>query len=258
MIIGDNTDPEFQNFLYKLQINTANNKAARSEKTVELHASWIHEKLLSKKNSRILDVGCGIGLYSIALSKLGHSVCGVDISPQMINHAKRLCQNCEFIISDILKLELHKKFDLIIFTYSTFNFFSSTQRNKFLKKMYSFLNPDGIFYFESIRFMPHEMQSKVFIFEKDDNDFLQSNKNVSLIINDQVWQPNRKKMNLYYYYVLQNKNVKKDKISMYYYSHNEYKYLLIKAGFNQIEFPIVPINRANSDNIPYESILAFK
>ena len=37
----------------------------------------------------VLDVGCGNGYFSRALARLGARVCGIDISPRMIEHAKQ-------------------------------------------------------------------------------------------------------------------------------------------------------------------------
>ncbi len=38
----------------------------------------------------VLDVGCGPGMVTAHLAGLGVDVCGVDLSPRMIAHARRL------------------------------------------------------------------------------------------------------------------------------------------------------------------------
>ena len=43
-----------------------------------------------KKNSQILEVGCGSGFLSIELAKSGHNVTGIDISEKSINIGKKL------------------------------------------------------------------------------------------------------------------------------------------------------------------------
>ena len=54
--------------------------------------------------SKILDIGCGAGVSTIVLSKLGYSALGIDISPGLIDQAKRLAasenSNSEFIVGD--------------------------------------------------------------------------------------------------------------------------------------------------------------
>ena len=51
------------------------------------------EKILIReflpKNGNILDIGCGAGRTSIPLSQLGYSVCGIDLSPHMIEAARQ-------------------------------------------------------------------------------------------------------------------------------------------------------------------------
>jgi 2-polyprenyl-3-methyl-5-hydroxy-6-metoxy-1,4-benzoquinol methylase len=63
-----------------------------------------------------LDVGCGIGGYSDLLSKHSERVLGIDISPNMIELAKKrsTLDNVEFQASDILEFETNEKFDFIL------------------------------------------------------------------------------------------------------------------------------------------------
>ena len=49
---------------------------------------WIKEKIPSK-TSKILDIGCGAGLLSNSLSRLGHLVTGIDLSESSLETAKR-------------------------------------------------------------------------------------------------------------------------------------------------------------------------
>jgi magnesium-protoporphyrin O-methyltransferase len=48
---------------------------------------WL-QQLGLPKGARILDAGCGTGLFSIRLAKAGYKVTSVDIASQMVNKAK--------------------------------------------------------------------------------------------------------------------------------------------------------------------------
>ena len=55
-----------------------------------------------KTNLRILDIGCGAGFFSIILSELGHTVMGIDITPNMIEESKQLAYSVGSTIPLIL------------------------------------------------------------------------------------------------------------------------------------------------------------
>src|SRR5665648_959536 len=75
------------------------------------------------KDMAVLDIGCGAGVYTIALAeKVSHAV-GFDLSPKMIQFARERAQksgadNVEFIAGDwnefdVKKEKFEKKFDLV-------------------------------------------------------------------------------------------------------------------------------------------------
>jgi SAM-dependent methyltransferase len=70
--------------------------------------------------ARVLDVGCGVGRWSRLLASRGATVTGVDISPTMVDEARRRALNdgvadrCHFAVSDISALEVEGEFDLVL------------------------------------------------------------------------------------------------------------------------------------------------
>ena len=105
-----------------------------------------HFKIKSKniplKNINILDVGCGGGLISVPMKKLGANVVGIDASLKNINVAKIYSkkQNLEikYICSSPEKLKIKKKFDVLLMLeivehVDDINLFVK-QSSKFLKK----------------------------------------------------------------------------------------------------------------------------
>jgi SAM-dependent methyltransferase len=70
--------------------------------------------------TRILDLGCGVGRWSRLLAARGATVTGVDISPTMIDEARRrarregVADRCRFHVSDIANLGVEGEFDLVL------------------------------------------------------------------------------------------------------------------------------------------------
>ena len=70
------------------------------------------------KKTKILDIGCGGGLISEGVSKLGADVTGIDFVKENIKvakmHAKKNNLNINYIVKDFEKEKITSKFDVII------------------------------------------------------------------------------------------------------------------------------------------------
>ena len=70
------------------------------------------------KKINILDIGCGGGLLSEPMQRLGASVTGIDASIKNIKiaklHAKKSGLNINYLCSSPEKLKINKKFDVIL------------------------------------------------------------------------------------------------------------------------------------------------
>lgn len=77
------------------------------------------DNFLKGCNSKILDLGCGMGHYSRYMENKGFEVCGVDFSKNMLELARKNNKNIKFFESDICNLpnELDKDFDGVLLAY---------------------------------------------------------------------------------------------------------------------------------------------
>ena len=77
------------------------------------------DRFLSLCQSKILDLGCGMGHYSNYMCNKDFKVTGIDFSSSMINIAKKLNPNIEFIEHDICDLNVikNRRFDGIVLAY---------------------------------------------------------------------------------------------------------------------------------------------
>ena len=79
----------------------------------------IINKNVEGKRLRILDIGCGPGLFSVVLGKEGHEVVAIDYSEGVLDKARENCKRFA-IKSDIRKMDAQKlefndeSFDLIV------------------------------------------------------------------------------------------------------------------------------------------------
>ncbi|HEY5640757.1 MAG TPA: SAM-dependent methyltransferase, partial [Dehalococcoidia bacterium] len=64
-------EPGFSRRMLKEHFSQEHDAASRRTETIDAHVAWIHDELLAARPSRVLDLGCGPGLYMERLARLG-------------------------------------------------------------------------------------------------------------------------------------------------------------------------------------------
>ncbi|KAJ51917.1 ubiquinone/menaquinone biosynthesis C-methylase UbiE [Clostridium tetanomorphum] len=115
-----------------------------------LDDKWDHNQnyeklLLSEVDSGLknaLDIGCGTGEFTQKLSKRVDSVLGIDISPIMVEEAKKrhTSNNIQYIVKDFDELNENTKYDCIV-SVATFHHLDIETA---LPKINRILNKNGI------------------------------------------------------------------------------------------------------------------
>jgi SAM-dependent methyltransferase len=77
-------DQEFSERMLREHLSQEHDMASRRSANIEHLAAWINQTILSNRPSRILDLGCGPGLYEKYLCDFGHECTGIDFSPASI------------------------------------------------------------------------------------------------------------------------------------------------------------------------------
>lgn len=117
------------------------------KKEVDLLTSFI-KKYKSNKGNSLLDVACGTGNH-IPFFKKEYDITGIDKSAEMIKIAKSKIKDVDFIISDMLNLNLNKKFDVILCLASSISYLENyTNLKKVIKIFSGHLNPGGVLIIE--------------------------------------------------------------------------------------------------------------
>ena len=147
---GDNipwNEPGFSERMLKEHLTQEHDAASRKNETIDRHVSWIHRALLNSQPARVLDLGCGPGLYTSRLARLGCTCHGVDFSPASIRYARETAAreglDCTYDLCDLRAAEFGQGYDLGMFIYGELNVFQPEHTRQILHKIQAALNPGG-------------------------------------------------------------------------------------------------------------------
>lgn len=147
---GDNIpwhDPEFSARMLQEHLTQAHDAASRRFPKIERQVAWIHHQLLGDEPAKVLDLGCGPGLYTSRLAALGHECVGIDYSPAAIAYAREQARRerltCTYQLEDIREAEYGRRYKLVMLLYGEFNVFRPQDARRILNKAYHTLAEGG-------------------------------------------------------------------------------------------------------------------
>jgi len=85
-----------------------------NKEAIDKCASFISEQLKKYRVKSVLDLGCGTGLYTIALKKKGFNAEGLDLSKEMLQIARKKSKNLKLYNQNMSNFKINKKYDAII------------------------------------------------------------------------------------------------------------------------------------------------
>ena len=137
-------DPEFSRRMLKEHLSQDHDLASRKTGKIKKQVEWIHEHVGLGRARRVLDLGCGPGLYLAQLAGLGYSGCGIDFSPASIQYARaNLPGGIHLVEGDLRTVDFGTGFDLVMMLYGELNVFSPEECAGILTKAQNALNPGG-------------------------------------------------------------------------------------------------------------------
>jgi SAM-dependent methyltransferase len=140
-------DPAFSKRMLHEHLSQEHDMASRRSETIDDHVAWIRGKLLPGDGTRVLDLGCGPGLYTARMARVGHECVGIDFSPASIEYAEKqaAAKNlaCEYRREDVLKAEFGGPFDLVMMLSGEFNTFNHASASAIVGKAFEALEPGG-------------------------------------------------------------------------------------------------------------------
>ncbi len=163
-------DPAFSERMLLVHLDPDTHMASRAPRLIDAHVAWLHRQLPAR--SRVLDIGCGPGLYCHELARLGHQAVGFDFAPAPLRWARAKAEaeqlDSTFHHLDLTRLPrdaatlLGAPFDAITFWFGEFHSFPPDTARAFLPQLHALLKPGGRFVLE---YQPED------IFAKEDTSF---------------------------------------------------------------------------------------
>lgn len=139
-------DEHISKQMLKAHLNPDWEAASRKHNDIDRSARWLESMIPA--GSRILDLGCGPGLYTKRLSNLGYDVTGMDFSKRSIAYASEHDIQTEYIYQNYLEMDYVEAFDIITLIYCDYGALTFSERQTLLAKVYRALKPGGRFIFD--------------------------------------------------------------------------------------------------------------
>ncbi|WP_243158099.1 class I SAM-dependent methyltransferase [Aminipila terrae] len=140
-----------QNML-EAHLNPDFDGASRKHRVIQQSASWIAALVESAPGKKLLDLGCGPGIYAELFKDHGFRVTGIDFSRRSINYAKQAAESrnkeIEYLCENYLNLDYQEQFDIVTLIYCDFGVLNPEDRHMLLCKIKKALKPGGILLFD--------------------------------------------------------------------------------------------------------------
>lgn len=241
-IEGDNipwNDEAFSTRMLVEHLSQSHDAASRRTTRIEQQVRWIHQNVLQSEPTRILDLCCGPGLYTMRLAELGHSCVGIDYSPVSIRFAREKATSaglhCAYVDSDVREADYGTGFGLVMLIFGEFNTLNPRLAEAICTKAHAALTPGGKLVLE-----PHTYRAVKSIGEspvrwRSAQRGLFSDR-PHILMEENHWdQWNGHAITRYYVVDAQTAQVTRYARTMQAYTLDGYKQLLSNAGFEKIE-----------------------
>lgn len=192
-----------------------------------------YDSFLDKSKTDIVDLGCGTGIDSICLAKLGYNVTAFDISREMLNKAIDNANNYNVKINfrnvDLSEQTIiNEKYDYVISMGNTLANIPFEKITSLFINVKKILKPNGNFIFQIVNYnkILNDKKRILGITEDDTKiyirfyDFFESHLNFNIL-------------------TIAKSNLKQNDLittNLYPYTHERITELLLECGFNNIEY----------------------
>jgi len=225
-------DPHISKSMLEAHLNTEHDAASRRPGTIDREVQYLISSGVLKRGDRVLDLGCGPGLYASRLAENGMKVTGVDISKRSLDYASRSAREKGLEINyrclNFFDIVYSDEFDAVLQTHGELGTFSDDKRDELLGKIRTMLKPEGLLIFDvtSTTPRPEEPRSRWYI---ADGGFWRPDRHLVL---EQAFNYPEENVRVDQYIVVDNKNITVYRTWIHDYTLKSIKPVLEKAGFH--------------------------
>jgi SAM-dependent methyltransferase len=233
-------DPDFSRRMLNEHLSQEHDAASRRFEIIDKHVKWIHNQVLKGNPTQVLDLGCGPGLYTNRLARLGHRCVGIDFSPASIAYAREQAEEagleCTYSQQDIRAADYGDEYGLVMSIFGEFNVFRPVEARGILGKAYRALVPNGFLLLE-----PHTFEAVVKIGEQPSSWYSAEkglfSEEPHLYLQENFWDT-EDNVAIQRYYVIDavTGEVARHSASTQAYTDEEYRSLLAECGFGNVAF----------------------
>lgn len=139
-------DEHISKGMLEAHLNPDWDAASRRHSVIDKSVKWL--KSIIPAGSKILDLGCGPGLYTKILSDEGYDVTGIDYSRRSIAYARENDTKTKYIYQNYLDIDYSEEFDVITLIYCDYAALTLDERKVLLSKVHRALKSNGLFIFD--------------------------------------------------------------------------------------------------------------
>lgn len=141
-------DEHISQYMLEAHISPELESASRKHSYIDKSVDWI-ASIMPNTTGKLLDLGCGPGLYSQRFCSKGYKVTGIDFSKRSISYAKEAAleagEDTDYIYKNYLDISYDNEFDIAVLIYCDFGVLAPENREILLDKIYTALKPGGMF-----------------------------------------------------------------------------------------------------------------
>ena len=134
------TDEFISEQMLKAHLDYSRDGASRNIYTVRKTIDWINS--VSEDKKKLLDLGCGPGIYANGFDDLHYAVTGIDVSPKSIDYAQEWAhkenRKIKYVCQDYIYVPIHGQFDIAVCIYCDFGAMIPREQALFLKMSQQF------------------------------------------------------------------------------------------------------------------------